>query len=193
MEKLFDTSKLIDDKIVKVMTRKLKDEFIREVIDAGSGKTSASLVLKYFPKANVTAVVYPGDYRKKNPIETAIGSDRLTVVEADFCSKYPVGKFDFCLIHKTLGEAMRFGNSFENLFHVLMDIKASFFVLIDVLEDPCVHYRYIEQYLKEKGFKIRMKKVFRNPKPEHYPKVKHDKYKLEYDSKHFVAYLIERI
>ena len=193
MEKLFDTSKLIDDKIVRTMTSKLKNEYIREVMDAGSGKTSASLMLKYFPKASVTAIVYPGDNRKKNPIETAIDSDRLEVVEADFCSGYPSKKFDFCFIHKTLGEAMRFGNSFENLFHALIDINSRFFVLIDVLEDPCVHYRYIEQYLKEKGYKIRMKKVFKNPKPEHYPKVKYDKYKLEYDSKHYIAYLIERV
>ena len=193
MEKLFDTSRLIDDKIISIMTRKLRDERIKKVIDAGSGKTSASLALKYFPKASVTAVVYPGDNRKKNPLETAVDSDRLDIVEADFCAGFPGDKYDFCLIHKTLGEAMRFGNSFESLFHNLMDIKAKFFVLIDVLEDPCVHYRYIEQYLKEKGFKIRLKKVFRNPKPEHYPKVKHDKYKLEYDSKHYIAYLIERL
>lgn len=193
MEKLFDTSKLVDDKIIAFMVKKLKDERIKKVIDAGSGKTSASLVLKYFPKADVTAVVYPGDNRKKNPLETAVDSNRLDVVEADFCVGYPEGKYDFCLIHKTLGEAMRFGNSFEALFHKLMDINARYFVLIDVLEDPCVHYRYIEQYLKEKGFKIRLKRVFKNPKPEHYPKVKHDKYKLEYDSKHYVAYLIEKL
>ena len=89
MEKLFDTSKLIDDKIVRVMTSKIKNEYIREIIDAGSGKTSASLALKYFPKAHVTAIVYPGDFRKKNPLETAVDSDRLDVVEADFCSGYP--------------------------------------------------------------------------------------------------------
>ena len=193
MEKLFDTSKLVDDKILAIMVKKLKDERIRKVIDAGSGKTSASLLLKYFPKASVMAYIYPGDNRKKNPLETAVDSDRLDVVEADFCVEKPKEKYDFCLIHKILGEAMRFGNTFEKLFHGLMDIDSRYFVLIDVLEDPCVHYRYIEQYLKEKGFRIMLKKVFRNPKPEHYPKVKHDKYKLEYDSKHYVAYLIERL
>ena len=146
MEKLFDTSKLVDDKIVATMIRKIKGERIRKVIDAGSGKTSASLVLKYFPTADVMAYVYPGDNRKKNPLETAVDSNRLTVVEADFCVEKPKEKYDFCLIHKILGEAMRFGNSFESLVHSLMDINAKYFVLIDVLEDPCVHYRYIEQY-----------------------------------------------
>jgi hypothetical protein len=74
-----------------------------------------------------------------------------------------------------------------------MDINAKYFLLVDILEDPCVHFRYIEQWLKEKGFKVLKKKKFRNPNPEKYPKVKHDKYKLEFTSKHYVSYLIERM
>ena len=46
MEKLFDTSKSIHDKIVKVITKKLNREDIKKAIDAGSGKTSASILLK---------------------------------------------------------------------------------------------------------------------------------------------------
>ena len=46
--------------------------------------------------------------------------------------------------------------------------------------------------LKEKGFKVLKKKKFKNPNPEHYPKVKFDKYKLEFDSKHYLGYLIEK-
>ena len=34
------------------------------------------------------------------------------------------------------------------------------------------------EYFKEKGFKILKKKKFKNPNPEHYPKVQCDKYKL---------------
>ena len=192
MEKLCDTSKSIHDKIVKVMTRKLNKEEFRKVIDAGSGKTSASLLLKYFPMAHVDAIVYPGDNRKKHPLENAIGSDRLEIIEADICKSCFRKKYDFCLIHLTLGEAHNFGNHFSDLFHQIMDIKSKYFLFIDIFEDPAVHFRYLEQYAKEKGFKILKKKKFKNPTPEHYPKVKYDKYKLEFDSKHYLAYLVER-
>ncbi|MFQ6751986.1 MAG: hypothetical protein ACLRFL_00275 [Clostridia bacterium] len=193
MEKLYDTSKSIHDKVLKKMFSYLKNEKIDKIIDAGSGKTSASILLKYFPSAKVDAVVYPGDNRKKNPLENSIGSDRLDIIEADICNTTFRRQYDLCLAHLTLGEAHNFGNHFSDLFHKLMDIKSKHFVIMDILEDPAVHFRYIEQYLKEKGFKVLKKKIFKNPNPEHYPKVKYDKYKLEFDSKHYIAYLIEKI
>ena len=192
MENLLDTSKSIHDKIIKTLTKRINREEVKKVIDAGSGKTSASVLLKHFPKANVDAVVYPGDNRKKHPLETAIESDRLELVEADICTTCFRKKYDLCLVHLTLGEAHNFGNHFSDLFHQIMDIKAKYFVIVDILEDPNVHYRYINQYLKEKGFKVLKKKKFKNPNPEHYPKVKFDKYKLEFDSKHYLGYLIEK-
>ena len=192
MEKLYNTKNSIHDKAIKTFVKKLKNVDIKKIIDAGSGKISASIMLKYFPKAQVDAVVYPGDNRKKNPLLTAIGSERLNVIEADICNCCFRKRYDLCLIHMTLGEAHHFGNHFSDLFHQLMDIKAKYFIIYDILEDPNVHYRYIEQYLKEKGFKILKKKKFKNPNPEHYPKVKADKYKLEFDSKHYVGYLVSR-
>lgn len=192
MEKLFNTSGTIHDKIVKNMTKCLKNEGIKKIIDAGSGKVSASLLLKYFPRATVDAVIFPGDNRKKNPLYSAIGSDRLEIEEADICTTTFRRKYDLCLAHLTLGEAHNFGNHFSDLFHHIMDINAKYFLFIDVLEDPSVHFRYLEQWLKEKGYKILKKKKFKNPHPEHYPKVKHDKYKLEFDSKHYLGYLVER-
>lgn len=193
MEHLFNTSKTIHDKAIKCLIKPLKKVSISRIIDAGSGKISASILLKYFPEANVDAIVYPGDNRKKNPMSSVIGSRRLDIIEADICNTKFGKQYDLCLIHLTLGEAQNFGNSFENLFHHIMDIKSKYFIIYDILEDPCVHFRYIVQYLKEKGFKILKKKTFRNPHPEHYPKVKHDKYKLEFDSKHYVGYLIEKL
>lgn len=192
MEKLYDTSKSIHDKIVKSMTKRIDRSGIKKVIDAGSGKTSASLCLKYFPNAEVDAIVYPGDNRKKKPMESAIGSNRLEINEADICKTCFRKKYDFCMVHLTLGEAHNFGNHFTDLFHQIMDIKARYYLIIDIFEDPVVHFRYAEQYLKEKGFKILKKKKFKNPTPEHYPKVKYDKYKLEFESKHYLAYLITK-
>jgi len=192
VEKLYNTSKTVHDKIVKTMIKPLKNVEIKKIIDAGSGKTSASILLKYFQTAQVDAVVYPGDNRKKNPLETAIGSNRLEVVEADICKTCFRKKYDLCLAHLTLGEAHNFGNHFSDLFHQIMDIKSKYFLIVDIFEDPAVHFRYMEQYFKEKGFKILKKKKFKNPNPEHYPKVKYDKYKLEFDSKHYLAYLVER-
>ena len=98
MEKLFDTSKLVHDKIVKTMIKPLKAVEIKKIIDAGSGKTSASLMLKYFPNSNVDAIVYPGDNRKKNPLETVISTDRLEVVEADICKECFRNYIQYCNI-----------------------------------------------------------------------------------------------
>ncbi len=193
MEKFVDTSHSVHDKAFKFLIKKVKNENIKKIVDAGSGVTSASILLKYFKNATVDAVIYPGDNRKKNPLENDIGSDRLNVVELDLTKSCIRKKYDFCYVLLTLGEALNFGNSFENLFHRIMDIKARYFVLYDIWEDPCVHFRYIEQYLKEKGFKIVTKRKFRNPHPEHYPKVKYDKYKLEFDSKHYMGYLIKNL
>ena len=193
MEKLFNTNCLVHDKAIKILIKSLKNVKIKKIIDAGSGKVSASIMLKYFPYAQVDAIIYPGDNRKKNPIECAIGSNRLEVIEADICTTCFRKKYDLCLVLLTLGEAHNFGNHFSDLFHQIMDIRAKYFIVYDILEDPAVHYRYMEQYFKEKGFKLIKKKKFRNPKPEHYPKVKYDKYKLEFDSKHFVGYLLEKI
>lgn len=193
MEKLFNTSNTMHDKAIKTLIKPLKKVEINSIIDAGSGKISASIMLKYFPNSKVDAVIFPGDNRKKNPLLTSIGSKRLNIIEQDICQAQFKKKYDLCLVHMTLGEATQFNHSFENLFHHIMDIHANYFIIYDILEDPCVHYRYIEQYLKEKNFKIIKKKIFRNPKPEHYPKIKLDKYKLEFDNKHYVGYLIKQI
>ena len=85
MEKLFDTSGSIHDKAIKSMIKPLKNVEIKKIIDAGSGKTSASIMLKYFSSAQVDAIIYPGDNRKKNPIENSIGSNRIDLIEADIC------------------------------------------------------------------------------------------------------------
>ena len=143
MEKLFDTSKSIHDKIVKKMIKLVDYAQFKKIIDAGSGKTSASILLKYFPKAQVDAIVYPGDNRKKNPLENAIGSDRLEIVEADICKSCFRKKYELCLAHLTLGEAHNFGNHFSDLFHQIMDIKARYYLIVDIMEDPAVHFRYM--------------------------------------------------
>ncbi|MCQ2564966.1 MAG: hypothetical protein MJ152_03835 [Clostridia bacterium] len=193
MEKLFDTSKLFYDRLLKSMFRHVPKNEIDKIIDAGSGKISASILLKYFPKANVDAIIHPGDNRKKNPLESNIGSDRLEIVEADICKNCFRKQYDLCLVHLTLGEALNFGNSFESLFGSIMDIRSRYFVVVDVLDDPSVHFRYMEAYWKERGFEVLKKKVLINPHPEHYPKVKYDKYKLEYDDKHYVGYILKKI
>ena len=193
MEKLFNTKNSIHERALRSLTRRLAAEKIKYILDAGSGKTSASIMLKLFPSAHVDAIIFPGDNRKKNPLENVISSERLDIIEADLCKASIKKKYDLCLVHMTLGEALIFGNSFETLFHKIMDINSKYFIVYDILEDPCVHYRYIEQYLKEKGFVILKKKKFRNPNPEHYPKVKYDKYKLEFDSRHYVGYLIKKL
>ena len=193
MEKLFNTEGLIHDKIVKNLIKPLKNVEVKKIIDAGSGKTSASVLLKYFPNAEVDAIVYPGDNRKLKPLENSIGSHRLEIVEADICTACIRRKYDVCLAHLVLGEAHNFGNHFSDLFHQIMDIKAKYFIVVDIFDDPAVHFRYMEQYWKEKGFKIIKKKKFKNPNPEKYPKVKYDKYKLEFISKHYIGYLVERL
>ncbi len=193
MEKLFNTNKMIYDKITKKMVSGIDCARIKKVIDAGSGKVSASICLKYFPNAELDAIVYPGDNRKKSPLENSIGSNRLEIIEADMCTTCIRKKYDFCMVQLTLGEAHKFGNHFSDLFHQITNIKSKYFLITDILEDPAVHYTYMEYYFKEKGFKILKKKKFKNPAPEQYPKVKYDKYKLSFVSNHFVSYLIEKL
>ena len=132
MEKLYDTSKSVHDKIVRILTKKLNVEEIKKIIDAGSGKTSASILLKYFPKAVVDAVVYPGDNRKKNPLENEIGSNRLDVIEMDLCAGCIRKKYDLCMVYLTLGEALNFNNIFEKLFHQIMCINIIFQTPINI-------------------------------------------------------------
>ena len=154
MEKLIDTSRSIHDKIVRVLTKKIKREEFKKIIDAGSGKTSASLLLKYFPNAHVDAIVDPGDNRKKHPLETAIGSNRLDVIEADICKECFRKKYDFCLAHLTLGEAHNFGNHFSDLFHQLMDIKSKYFLIIDILKTPLFTLDIWSNILRKKVLKF---------------------------------------
>ena len=127
MEKLVDTSKSIHDKIIKTMIKRINPTELKKVIDAGSGKTSASILLKYCPKAHLDAIIFPGDNRKKNPLENAIGSDRLEIVEADMCKTCFRKKYDLCLAHLTLGEAHNFDYHFSDLFHQIMDIKSKYY------------------------------------------------------------------
>ena len=47
----------------------LKKENISNILDAGSGRTSLSIIANLFPNTHIDAVVYPGDIRKINSIK----------------------------------------------------------------------------------------------------------------------------
>ena len=103
VERLFNTDKLVQDKIVKTFLKSLKNVEIKKMVDAGSGKVSASIMLKYFPNASLDAIVYPGDNRKKHPLENAIGSNRLEIIETDLCCACIRKKYDLTMAMLTLG------------------------------------------------------------------------------------------
>lgn len=135
----------------------LKD--INNILDSGSGRTSLNYLINTFPKANIDAVVFPGDYRKINSIkENVQGHYNLT--EIDLCKSNISKEYDLVLAHLLLGEATKFNNTFEDLLEKLLKIKSTYYVIYDFKEDNTLDFNYLEQYLEANNFEILIKKNF---------------------------------
>ena len=84
MENLFDTSKSIHDKIVKTMIKPLARVEIKKIIDAGSGKTSASVLLKYFQNAQVDAIIFLATIERKTQLKAILVLKELRLLKLIF-------------------------------------------------------------------------------------------------------------
>ena len=168
--------------ILRDFFQRLSNAPISRILDAGSGKTSLSIITEAFPHAHVNAVIYPGDQRKIQAIQPML-SQNCQAVEADICAGGISGTFDLTVAHLLLGEAAKFGNSFLPLLENLLDINSRYFILIDYLEDPGVDCHAIEALCKREHLLILQKACLKNEDPQIWS---------DFIGQHNFGYLIEK-
>lgn len=144
-----------------------KQTAVTRILDAGSGRTSLLELVQAFPAAWIDAVVYPGDQRKLQAIaELTEKHPNICALEKDLCRGPLDGPYDLVVAHLLLGEATKFGNSFETLLSHLLDIPGNTYIVIDYLEDPNVDDRAIETACKDRGLVIQERMVAANEEPQ---------------------------
>jgi len=121
------------------------------ILDAGSGRTSLYFLTTTFPNASITAIVYPGDERKIRGIREFVPAKNYVLSEIDIKDFKSETRFDIVLAHLLLGEATKFGNSFDSVLNALFSINTSYWVIVDVLEDQGVNYRSVLRTVASKG------------------------------------------
>ena len=143
---------------------RLPEPEIKTVLDAGSGRTSLSALMCSFPDADVTAVIYPGDERKRESCSEFIGVS-ASLCEADLCSGEVKGPFDLTVAHLLLGECRKFGHEFSELLSALRAIDTKYLAVIDYSEDPVVCEKEVAA-LSENGFELLFNETDENPDPQ---------------------------
>ena len=145
----------------------LKGEDVTSILDAGSGRTSLSIIANTFSNTPIDAVVYPGDVRKLNPIkEIADYSENISVIEKDICKDTFIKAYDIIIAHLLLGEAAKFGNSFEDLLEKVITMKYKYLIIIDYLEDPAVNENDIVKMCEKYDLTVVRKSVHTNETPQ---------------------------
>lgn len=145
----------------------IKREDITSILDAGSGRTSLSVIANSFPNTPIDAVVYPGDIRKINSIkEIADHNENISVIEKDICVDTVIKTYDIIIAHLLLGEAAKFGNSFEDLLEKVITMKYKYLIIIDYLEDPNVNENDIMEKCEKNNLTVVYKSFFTNQEPQ---------------------------
>ncbi len=163
----------------------IKRENITSILDAGSGRTSLSTILDTFSNTSIGAVVYPGDIRKINSIkEISEYSENVSVIEKDICRDSVIKAYDIIIAHLLLGEAAKFGNSFEDLLEKIITMKYKYLIIIDYLEDPAVNENDIMKMCEKYSLTIVRKSVFTNQEPQVWE---------DFTGVHNFGYLIKRL
>lgn len=153
--------------ILNDFLRFLESEKITGILDAGSGRTSLNTIIEHFPDTRVDAVVYPGDIRKLNSIaDIKTEHDNITVIEKDICSETIDKKYDLITAHLLLGEAAKFGNSFEDLLNKLIAMQYKYLIIIDYAEDPAVSESDILKACSENDMTVIYRSYFTNEQPQ---------------------------
>lgn len=120
------------------------EKFASKILDAGSGRTSLTFLTNNFPKSQITAVIYPGDERKKGGIAESVEADNFVLREVDIHEFDTTEQFDIVLAHLLLGEAVKFSKEpFGKMLETLFSIDTKYLAIIDVLDDPQVDYRLL--------------------------------------------------
>ena len=153
--------------ILKDFLGVIKDENITGILDAGSGRTSLSVIAELFPDTPIDAVIYPGDTRKINSVsEIEARHPKINLIEKDICSDNIDKEYDLTVAHLLLGEAAKFGNRFETLLEKIITMKYKYLIIIDYLEDPSVNENAIAKMCDEKALTIVYKACFTNEQPQ---------------------------
>ena len=163
----------------------IKRENITSILDAGSGRTSLSIIANSFSNTPIDAVVYPGDLRKINSIkEITNHNNNISVIEKDICSDTFIKEYDIIIAHLLLGEATKFGNAFEDLLEKIITMKYKYLIIIDYLEDPAVKENEIIKMCEKYNLTIIYKSYFTNQEPQIW---------LDFTGIHNFGYLIKRL
>ncbi len=145
----------------------IKGEDITSILDAGSGRTSLSVIANSFSDTPIDAVVYPGDTRKINSIkEITAHNEDISVIEKDICGDIIAKAYDIIVAHLLLGEAAKFGNSFEDLLEKVITMKYKYLIIIDYLEDPAVNENDIVKMCEKYDLTILYRSYFTNSEPQ---------------------------
>ncbi len=136
--------------------KQLLDEFERDkeykILDVGSGRTSLLFLTKQFYKSETTAIIYPGDDRKRSGIKESVTTKNYILREVDLHEFNPETKFDIVLAHLLLGEAIKFSKKpFVKMLDSIFKIKTDYLVIIDILDDSDVDYRLLLKFCGRKG------------------------------------------
>lgn len=163
----------------------IKRENITSILDAGSGRTSLSIIANSFSNTPIDAVVYPGDLRKINSIkEITNHNNNISVIEKDICSDTFIKEYDIIIAHLLLGEATKFGNAFEDLLEKIITMKYKYLIIIDYLEDPAVKENEIIKMCEKYNLTIIYKSYFTNQEPQVW---------VDFTGVHNFGYLIKRL
>lgn len=170
--------------ILDYFLEKLKGTYISSVLDTGSGKTSLSSIIRHFPKAEITAIVYPSDMRKIETIMPVMKQSQSSIrlLEIDICNEEVLGNYDLAVAHLLLGEAAKFGNHFETMLNRLLAVKCRYLILIDYLEDPSVNEPEIPIACQKHGFCVLERLCLKNDSPQVWE---------DFTGKHNFGYLAE--
>lgn len=145
----------------------IKDEGITGILDAGSGRTSLSMIAERFPDIPTDAVVYPGDLRKINSVsEITAHNNNISVIEKDICGDAVFGEYDLIIAHLLLGEAAKFGNSYEALLEKVVTMRYRYLIIIDYLEDPAVKESAIAEICGKNDLTVVCRTYFTNQQPQ---------------------------
>lgn len=145
----------------------VKGENITSILDAGSGRTSLSIISEAFPNASIDAVVYPGDQRKINSVKEITDNNKnISLIEKDICGETVNKEYDIIIAHLLLGEAAKFGNSFEDLLEKVFAMKYKYLIIIDYLEDPAVKEKSITDMCEKYDLTVVCKSCVTNEKPQ---------------------------
>ncbi|MDE5742606.1 MAG: hypothetical protein K2H90_09180 [Oscillospiraceae bacterium] len=145
----------------------IKGENITSILDAGSGRTSLSVIANSFSGTPIDAVVYPGDIRKINSVkEIAEHNENISVIEKDICGDTVIKAYDLIVAHLLLGEAAKFGNSFEDLLEKVITMKYKYLIIIDYLEDPAVNENDIMKMCEKYDLTVVRKSLVTNQEPQ---------------------------